>query len=247
MIDLPDNWRVEANGKRLNLKSLTPPELPTTERTRLRKVLRKAVLTHQLTGPEIPSLITDDYRCQAILFLDLELTELRHADFTARVIQPLLKEHAVLRLHEGGESFVLSFAHKRLSLAEDNAVVIADHYCSQPHASTASLSPLRPAALLNRLNKRDLYLEAMTKAFLIDHPQLFIGASGLLDTKLWHHGPTILALFRAMVRLHSLKFKKDRATSLAEKAALNSEIKAAITSIRSEFLTDSKKPEGQGD
>ncbi|MFN5580502.1 MAG: DUF4391 domain-containing protein, partial [Akkermansiaceae bacterium] len=194
MIDLPETWRVETNGKRLNIKSLTPSTLATAQRARLRKILRKATLTHQLTGTEIPSLITDEYRCQAILFLDIEVTDLRQADFVARTIQPQIKEHAVLHLRDGSGHCALSFAHKRLSLTDENAVVVADSYCTEPYASTAALAPLRHTALINRLNKRDHYIEAMAKAFILDHPKIFIGAPQLFDTKLWFHGPTILAL-----------------------------------------------------
>ena len=236
MIELPESWRVESSGKRLNLKSFNPATLPTAQRARLRNILRKATLTHQLTGPEIPSLVTEEYRCQAILFLDIELTELRHADFAARTIQPQIKEHAVLRLHDGSGRFALSFAHKRLSLTEDNAVVVADSYCTEPQATAAALAPLHHTALINRLNKRDHYLEAMAKAFLLDHPKIFIGALRLFETKLWFHGPTILALFRALAELESLKTRKDRTRSLADKAALNTTIKTAIERIKTDFL-----------
>jgi hypothetical protein len=238
MIDLPESWRVESNGKRLNLKSFAPATLPTAQRARLRKILRKATLTHQLTGTEIPSLITDEYRCQAILFLDIELTDLRQADFAGRTIQPQIKEHSVLRLHAGTGRFAISFAHKRLSLTEENAVVVADYYCTEPQAAAAALAPLRHTALINRLNKRDHYLEAMAKAFLLDHPKIFIGAPRLIETKLWFHGPTILALFRALTELESLKTKKDRTRSLADKATLNTNIKTAIERIKTEFLPD---------
>lgn len=237
MIELPESWRVESNGKRLNLKSFTPATLATGQRARLKKILRKATLTHQCTGPEIPSLVTDEYRCQAILFLDIELTEFRHADFAARTIQPQIKEHAVLRLHDGRGTFALSFAHKRLSLTEENAVVVADAYCTEPQTTAAALAPLHHTALINRLNKRDLYLEAMTKAFLLDHPKIFIGATQLFETKLWFHGPTILSLFRALGELESLKTKKDRTRSLAEKATLNTAIKTAIERIKTDFLS----------
>ena len=236
MIDLPESWRVESNGKRLNLKSFTPSTLPTAQRARLRKILRKATLTHQLTGTEIPSLITDEYRCQAILFLDIELTDLRQADFVARTIQPQIKEHAALHLRDGSGRFALSFAHKRLSLTEENAVVVTDSYCTEIHAAAASLAPLRHTAMINRLNKRDHYLEAMAKAFLLDHPKIFIGAPQLFDTKLWFHGSTILALFRALSDLQSLKTKKDRTRSLADKATLNSTIKTSIERIKTDFL-----------
>jgi hypothetical protein len=236
MIDLPDNWRVEHNGKRLNLKSFTPATLPTAQRSRLRNILRKATLTHQFTGTEIPSLITEDYRCQAILFLDIELTELRHADFAARAIQPQIKEHAVLRLHDGSGRFALSFAHKRLSLTDESAVVVTDSYCTEPQANAAALAPLRHTALINHLNKRDHYLEAMAKAFLLDHPKIFIGAPRLFESKLWFHGPTILTLFRALTELESLKTKKDRTRSLADKATLNTAIKTSIERIKTDFL-----------
>lgn len=240
MIDLPDSWRVETTGKRLNLKSFTPSTLATAQRARLRKILSRATLTHQLTGPEIPSLINDEYRCQAILFLDIELTDLRQADFAARTIQPQIKEHAVLRLHDRGDRFVLSYAHKRLSLTEENAIVITDAHCTEAYSGTTMLAPLHPSALLNRLNKRDHYLEAMTKAFLLDHPKIFLGAPKLFDTKLWHHGPTILALFRALNGLKFLKSQKDRARTQAEKTTLNSQIKTSIDSLKRDFLTKAK-------
>jgi hypothetical protein len=237
MIDLPESWRVESNGKRLNLKSFSPSTQPPAQRARLRKILRKAILTHQLTGTEIPSLITEEYRCQAILFLDIELTELRHADFAADAIQPQIKEHAVLRLHDGSGRFALSFAHKRLSISEENAVVVADSYCTQPQTA-AALAPLRHTALINRFNKRDHYLEAMAKAFLLDHPKIFIGATRLFEAKLWFHGPTILSLLRALTELESLKTKKDRARTLADKADLNTIIKSCIERIKTDFLPD---------
>ena len=240
MIDLPDSWRVETNGKRLNLKSFTPATIPTAQRARLRKALRKATLTHQLTGPEIPSLITDEYHCEAILFLDIELTDLRQADFAAHTIQPQIKEHAVIRFHDSGDRFVLSFAHKRLNLLADNAIVIADAHCTETYGSTAALAPLRQSAILNHINKRDHYLEAMTKAFLLDHPKIFLGAPKLLETKLWHHGPTVISLFRALTELKTLKTQKDRARSLAEKATLNSAIKTAIDRLKQDFPTTAK-------
>ena len=37
---------------------------------------------------------------------------------------------------------------------------------------------LRHSDIINRLNKRDHYLEAMSKVFLLDNPTTFIGAPG---------------------------------------------------------------------
>ena len=77
----------------------------------------------------------------------------------------------------------------------------------------------------------------MAKAVLLEHPKLFMGAPRLFNTKLWFHGTTILAgLFRALSELQSLKTKKNRTRSLADKATLNSAIKTAIERIKTDFL-----------
>jgi hypothetical protein len=99
---------------------------------------------------------------------------------------------------------------------------------------------LRQSAILNRINKRDHYLEAMTKAFLLDHPKIFLGAPKLLETKLWHHGPTVISLFRALTELKTLRIQKDRARSLSDKATLNSAIKTAIDRLKQDSPTSAK-------
>jgi len=63
-------------------------------------------------------------------------------------------------------------------------------------------------ALVNRTSKRDLYLEAMTKALLLDHPKLFIGAHKLLDAKLWYRGESIIVLYHQLTQIQSLKREK---------------------------------------
>jgi len=68
-------------------------------------------------------------------------------------------------------------------------------------------------------------------------PKIFLGASKLLDTKLWLHGPSVLALFRALTELRALKDQKDHTRSFADKAALNSSLKTAIDRIKTNFLS----------
>jgi len=140
MLHPPEITRTEAKGKCLNLKLFLRPEQSITERSRLRKILKKATLTHQLIGATIPSVITPEIRCEAIQFLDIELTDLKHRDFAAKHIQPLLKEHAVLRLHDASGSFPLSYALKRLSKTDDTAIVITHFYTTGSHPPTAPTS-----------------------------------------------------------------------------------------------------------
>lgn len=240
MIELPDVHRVENAGKRLNLKHFFPPTMTPAARRRLRECLKKAVLTHQIVGESIPSLITDHYRCNAILFLDLELSDIRHKDFVSTTVQPLLKELAVLHCYDAsGVQHALSFAHKRLSQTDAAEIVLEDHYCTESHADLREFTALRLDALLNRNNKRDLYLEAMAKAFLIDHPKVFIGAEALLAAPLWYHGDSIARLFTQLTGIHHLKQVKERLKLQAEKAAANKQIKEAIETLKATSLSHS--------
>jgi hypothetical protein len=236
MLHPPENSRVEGKGKRLNLKLFLRPEQSPTERSRLRKCLKKATLTHQLTGSSIPSVITPEIRCEAIQFLDIEITDLRDRGFAAKLIQPLLKEHAVLRLHDAQGSFALSYALKRLSKTDPTAIVVSRSYTTGIHPPGAELPQLHHAALLNRTTKHDHYLEAMVKSYLLDHPRIFLGAGALLDRKFWHHAPSVLSLFDQLQNLLNLKAQKDRAKSNAAKATLNTSIKTAIDQLRTSFL-----------
>lgn len=240
MLFPPENTRTEAKGKRLNLKLFLRPEQSTADRSRLRKILKKATPTHQLADTIIPSIITPEIRCEAIQFLDIQLTDLKHREFAAKLIQPLLKEHAVLCLQDTRGSFAISYALKRLSKTEDAAIVITHAYTTAIHPLGADLSQLHHVALLNRTNKRDHYLEAMVKSCLLDHPRLFIGAGELFLQKFWHHAPTVLALFDQVQALASLKLQKDRAKSNADKAVLNTSIKTAIECIKTRFLLSAR-------
>jgi hypothetical protein len=65
------------------------------------------------------------------------------------------------------------------------------------------------AALINRRNKRDHNLEAMGKAFLLDHAEMFIDVSWLFATKFWFHGTDILTHFRALSELNSRKTRRE--------------------------------------
>ncbi len=87
------------------------------------------------------------------------------------------------------------------------------------------------ALMDNHTSKRDLYLEAMTKALLLDHPKLFIGAHKLLDAKLWYRGDCIIVLYHKLTQLQSLKREKLLAKSNAAKSILNTQIKAAIVQL----------------
>ena len=240
MIEIPEQYRIGRQGKQLNKQGFIPPSANATEKRRLRECLRKVVITLQITGEDIPSRIDEHYRCEVIACIDIELSDLKHKDFVAKLLQPLMKPFVIYHLHDTAGNHALSFAHKRLNKTDPSNIVIAEAYCSEIFTRLDSRAALAFPALVNRTSKRDLYLEAMAKAFLLDHPKLFIGAHKVLDAKLWYRGESIIILYHQLTQLQSLKREKLLAKSNATKAKLNTQIKAAIDELKgSQFLKHS--------
>ena len=237
MIDLPDSYRIGSAGRVLNKKEFFPKSLPSAARPRLRKTLRRVVLTHQITDETIPSRIDEDYKCVALLFLDIELEDIQLARFAAKHIQPLFKPLVRIRFADPRGRQALSFAHKRLNRNDPEAITVEDSYLSEADTDPAAFAACRFEQLRNRTDKRDLYLEAMLRAYLADHPKLFQNAEKLWDSKLWYHGDTILRTFRTLRELETLRDAKTKATAQAEKAALNKKIRHIIDEVQNRLLT----------
>ena len=236
MIEIPKQYRIGRQGKQLNKQNFFHASFNSSEKRRLRECLRKVVLTHQISGEDIPSRIDEHYRCEVIACISIELSDIKHKDFVAKLLQPLMKPFAVYHLHDAAGNHALSFAHKRLNKTDPSNIVIAEAYCTDVFTRLDSRAAIAFPALVNRTTKRDLYLEAMTKALLLDHPKLFIGAHKLPDAKLWYHGESIIALYDKLTQLQSLKREKLLAKSNANKAKLNTQIKTAIDALKGSLI-----------
>lgn len=236
MIEIPEQYRIGSKGKQLNKQNFIPPKATTTEKRRLRDCLQKVTLMHQIDGEDIPSRIDADYRCEVIACLEILLSNIKHKDFAAKLLQPLMKPFAVFQFIDSQGQRALSFAHKRLNKNDPDSIVIAHAYCGDNSTHCDNWAPIRFGSLVNRTSKRDLYLEVMTKAFLLDNPNLFVGAEQLLQSKLWYRGDSILELYQNLTYLRSLKCDKQAAKINAEKATLNTQIKTAIDAIKTSSL-----------
>lgn len=230
MNTLPERYKIGENGKQLNKKNFLTFSQTPAEKRRIRECLIRATLIHQLAGVEIPDLINDDYRCEVILHIDVLLSDLRHKDFIAKHFQPLFKPHTILRLLDNHGNYAYSYAHKRLNKNDDQTIVITQSYCTE--IASTPFPELNFSALVNRTNKRDLYLETMGKSFLLDHPKIYQDAPSLMTASLWYRGDSIIHLFDQLTALKNLKAQKLKAKSNAAKASLNTEIKQAIQEIK---------------
>ncbi len=230
MFNIPANYKIGSNGKRLNLKTFTSADLKAGEKKRLRENLKRVTLTHQISGEAIPSLINEEYNCAVILFLDIQLADIKHAAFVGRVIQNLIKPYCVLRFYDAAQQ-ALCFAHKRLSKTETSEIVVEELVVTKHHPLALDFTDLK-----NRANKRDLYLEAMTKAYLCENDRIFMKARALFDSKVWFDGRQTLNLLRDLKTLEALKADKSRAVMAQDKVALNKQIKEQINLLKTNYL-----------
>ena len=176
MFDLPERYVV---NQPLDLKNFIKEIYKCPDKTRFRENVLEARLMWQIIGEEVPSCINEDYRCNAIMGLDVKLKKVKDAAFFSELLQHLIKEPCVIRFYDGKEE-VYSFTHKRLSHTDETQVVIL-HRVETPPASLVFSNKtadklhqyLSFGALLNKSDKLSLYLEATVKAFIIAHPKLY--------------------------------------------------------------------------
>ena len=127
MFNISEKYKIELEVK---LTDFIPKQLNQNDKRRIKDVIKSVRMTYQIAGEEIPSLVNDEYRCQVIQFYEIELENVKDANFIANTYQSLIKPLCVIRLYDGKDE-VFSFADKRLSQTEENQIVIEDSYLSQ--------------------------------------------------------------------------------------------------------------------
>ena len=120
MFNIPDKYKV---NQKIDTKVFTKKDLKQIERKRLKESLKSIVLTYQLVGEEIPSIINENYNCQVIMFLDVEIDNIKNASFIGDIIQQEIKPLCVIRLFDSSMERYY-FAEKRLSMQDTSSIVI---------------------------------------------------------------------------------------------------------------------------
>lgn len=120
MFNIPDRYRVDVN---VALKDFIPKDLKPNDKKRIKDAVRNVKLEYQIAGEEIPSVIDAEYRCQVIQFYDMEVANIKDANFLAATYQNLIKPLCVIHIHDAKDE-VYSMAIKRLSQTDDMQVVI---------------------------------------------------------------------------------------------------------------------------
>ena len=80
MFDLPDTYRVDV---KVALKDFIPKDLKPNDKKRIKDAVKSVRLDYQIAGEEIPSVTNEEYRCQVIQFYDIEVANIKDANFLA--------------------------------------------------------------------------------------------------------------------------------------------------------------------
>src|SRR4051812_20417092 len=109
---------------------MIPNNLNLAERKKMKEAIQKVELVAQMENEIIPSLINAKRNCQVIVFLNARLKSLKQAPFVANILQQKMKPFCVIRFYDPTNE-LYSFAHKRLSKAEEGEIVVENMFLTK--------------------------------------------------------------------------------------------------------------------
>lgn len=237
MFNIPDRYRVDVN---VALKDFIPKDLKPNDKKRIKDAVRSVTLEYQIAGEEIPSVIDAEYRCQVIQFYDMEVSNIKDANFLAATYQNLIKPLCVIHIHDAKDE-VYSMAIKRLSQTDDMQVVIeqsllTDKYMMGiPDSSRERLRAyMNYASLKNKNDKVQLYKEWFYKAYMIVNEKAYIHTDKLLDGNSWYDSARTARICQKYVELVMTRGKLKLAVTNADRMKVNKEIKNEIKALEGE-------------
>ncbi len=234
MIDIPKKYEV---GKKIPIKDFIPSNLSSDTRKKIREVINKVVLTHQISGEEIPSVKNEIYNYQIIQFYDFEINDMKKANYVSEIYQELIKAPCIIRLFDKNKE-VYSFGLKRLNQNNKNEIILEGSFISDGYSKI--LPSLDKKILektvsfeniINKNNKVNFYLEIYTKAFILKNQKLYMKSKELLEKPIWYDEKNMretYELFRDMVKLRE---KIDKLTLASEKVKYNQELKEIMEKL----------------
>lgn len=232
MRNLPKKYEV---NKKIDKKNFLSSDLKPNEKKKLKESLKKVILTHQIQGEEIPSIINNEYNCRVILFLDVEIDSIKNAKFISEIIQNQFKPLCVLNIYDENKQRY-SFAYKRLNIQENQNIII-EYNISTKETSLFFVDEAKELIdkyldyekILLRDNKLNFYLEAMTKAYIISNIN---DSETLMKSNVWYNHKKVKELFSLLIDLEKLKALSIKTKVMKDKVAINKNIKTIREKIK---------------
>lgn len=239
MFDLPDIYRVDV---KVALKDFIPNDLKSNDKKRIKDAVKSVRLDYQIAGEEIPSVNNEEYRCQVIQFYDIEVVNIKDANFLASTYQNLIKPLCVIHMHDAKDE-VYSLAIKRLNQTDSMQVVVEQNLLTDKYMLGVPdshrdrlLTYMSYAEIKNKDNKVQLYKEWFYKAYMIVSEKAYIHTDRLLDGNSWYDAGKTARICQKYTKLVMTRGKLRTAVTNAERMELNKEIKTEIQELDSENM-----------
>ena len=206
-------------------------------RKNIKNNVKKVVLTYQIYGEEIPSLINDIYNCQLIQFYDFELENIKKAKYISEIYQRLIKSLCVLRIYDNNKE-IYSFALKRLNQNDKNEIVVSDEFLTEefetylPSFSKRELGNIISfEKILNKSNKVNFYFEMYTKVFIQKYQKIYQKSKEILEKPIWYDESKSKMIYELFKNMINLREKIEKINLASEKVKCNQEIREIIKKI----------------
>lgn len=239
MFDLPDTYRVDV---KVALKDFIPKDLKPNDKKRIKDAVKSVRLDYQIAGEEIPSVNNEEYRCQVIQFYDIEVVNIRDANFLAATYQNLIKPLCVIRMHDR-KNEVYSMTIKRLSQTDEMQIVVeqpllTDKYMLDIPDSNRDrfMAYMNYSTVKNKIDKVQLYKEWFYKAYMVVNEKAYIHTDKLLDGNAWYDSGRTARICQKYIELVTSRGKLKKVVTNAERMKINKEIKAEVQALDREKL-----------
>lgn len=237
MFNIPDRYKMDI---KVNIKDFIPKDLKPEQKKRIRESLKSVILTHQIAGEEIPSVMDNEYRCQVVQFYDFTIQSIKDAAFLAGLYQSIIKSLCVIRLHDAVDE-VYSFSLKRLNQQDESQIVINDNVFTEafpvglPNRQKDRMSAyIDYDKVINKTDKLCFYKEIFDKVYMIKNEKAYSDTQVLLDGVVWYDAAKTERMFRYYKELVDKRILVKKVLTNAEKVKINQEIKETIMVLNTE-------------
>ena len=234
MFNLPEKYKVD---KKLPMKDFIPKEFKPDVKKKIRGNVKSVILSYQIMGEDIPSLVNEEYNCQVIQYYDIELADMKKATFISSMYQEIIKSPCVLRLYDNSNE-IYSFALKRLNQNDRTQVVVTDKVLTVFYSSVLPssdkntlLKELAYDHIKNKDNKITFYFEMYLRAYILTNDKVYAKAKTFLSKPIWYSINKQKEVYTYLCAVASNKEKVQKSISNSEKMKLNQEIRQAISEL----------------
>lgn len=227
MLGLPKKY---GQRKKFNKKLFIPRDESLNIKKKIKDSLLKISLVEQVKGNEIPSLINENFNVSVIMFVEVEVDNIKNAKFLNEILQELLKAFVVIKFYDYRGNNVYGFGYKRLS-KHGNEIILENSFVSEVFTEELFDRTLELFEeyidfpnIKNTNNKLYLYEEIMVKTYIISNKNLWRKWRSILESNIWYNHSKTNEIFKLLKEVKEIKDKQKKTVNLKENIEENKEL-----------------------